>query len=391
MSASASLRPTTLLARLAARVLLATSGRRGASRVALADAGSVLVVKLDALGDFVLATPFLRALRQAAPRARITLLVRRVAAPLARTCPHVDDVHVFEPDPTPRSFGALRTVRMIDACFRRTLGNRRFDIAFVPRTGPDNHGALLVAWLSGAPVRVGFATTPSDPITRSAALTRAVAYPASPLPEAEANLLLLRDLGLSPAPGPLELHASAEETSGLEHRLAAANLGADTSLLALGVGASLPHKLWPAARFLALARHFIRERGWPVILLGDAGDAARFPRDEPGLHNWAGQLTPNQSFALLRRARLFVGNDSGALHLAAAAGCPTVVITWDRADSASADVNSHHRFGPYGVPHRLVHPATPDGRRDAALVTLEQAIAACDSLLAETTTRAPAR
>lgn len=377
----------TRLARFVAARRIAPGGAAGP----LADARAVLVVKLDALGDFVLATPFLRALRRAAPRARITLLTRRLAAGLAENCPHVDAVHVLELDETPRRFGALRRVNALARFFRTTLGGARFDWAFIPRTGPDHHQARLVARLSGAPRRLGFATPPPDAIAGPAALTTEVAYPAAPLNEAEANLLLLRAADASvEAAGPLELHCPPAEEDALRQRLAAAGITAEAPLLALGVGASLPHKLWPAEHFLLLAREWRARHGGPVVLLGDRQDAARFPGDEPGIVNLAGELSPAQSTALLRRARLFVGNDSGAVHLAAAAGCPVVVVHWDREDSPALDVNSHRRFSPHGVPFRLVHPRSPGGERDARLVQPAAVIAACESLLADPAVRAHA-
>lgn len=351
----------------------------------MSEARAVLVVKLDALGDFVLATPFLRLLRRAAPRAHITLFTRRIAAPLAADCPYVDANHVLEIEQRPRRFGELRRVNEIAGFIRRTCGDRRFDYAFVPRAGPDLHHARLVAWLSGAAARIGFSTQPADAIAGDAALTTEVQYPAAPLSEAEASLLLLRAAGITlPSAGALELHCSPRDEEAVARRLASLKIAAGAPLLALGVGASLPHKIWPAEKFLALARKFA-VRNWQVVLLGNAADAANFPVDEPCIHNWSGQLTPSQSFALLRHARLFVGNDSGALHLAAAARCPCVVIAWDTPASPIADVNSHRRFAPYGVPHRFVHPAEPQSA--TALVTVESVALACDDLLAATARR----
>lgn len=387
MSSPASLSLPTLLARFAAAQRIAPGGVAGP----LAEARAILVVKLDALGDFVLATPFLRTLRRTAPHARITLLTRRLAAGLAEHCPHVDAIHVLELDETPRPFGALRRVNAIARFFRTTLGGARFDCAFIPRTGADLHHARLIARLSGAPVRIGFATPPVDAVAGPAALTTEVAYPAVPLNEAEANLLLLRAAGATVgAAGPLELHCPGSEEDAVLRRLAAAGLPADAPLLALGVGASLPHKLWPAEHFLLLAREWRARHGGSVVVLGDRQDATRFPSDEPGIVNLAGEFTPAQSGALLRRARLFVGNDSGAVHLAAAAGCPVIVVHWDREESSALDVNSHRRFSPHGVPFRLVHPRSPGGERDARLVPPAHVIAACESLLADPHVRARA-
>ena len=334
-------------------------------------ARSVLVIKLDAMGDFVLATPFLRELRRAAPQARITLVTGPAASSLAAVCPYVDEVLTLCPDNQPRRFGALWRVLRLAQFLARQVPGLSFDLALLPRSGADlNHGRLL-AYLSGAPKRVGFAQN-HDPCPPGAALTLALPYPASPVHEVEANLALLRALGATPKSAELELHCSPAEEGQLAVKMERAGLHRGEPLVVLGVGASLPHKLWPAENFLRLARHISDTRMWPVILVGDAGDRSRFPPSSGRVYNWAGELTPAQTWALLRSANLFVGNDSGPLHLAAAAGSPCLVVTWDRADADVRDVNSFHRFHPYGVPYRMLHPASAEGRREAAQVSFDR-------------------
>ncbi len=349
--------------------------------VRLADAVSILVIKLDALGDFVLVTPFLRELRRAAPRARITLVTAPAGAALAATSPHVDEALVLPPDSQPHRFGAARNVFRLARFLHTHCPGRSFDVALVPRTGRDVAHARLLAYLSGAAQRVGFQTD-TAPSPRLAALTQAVAYPENPIHEVEANLLLLRAPGAAATDTALELHCRADEEASLRRRMADAGITPATPLLALGVGASLPHKLWPAENFARLARHFNEEKKWHVVVLGGAADKAAMPASSGRFFNWAGELTPAQSWCLLRSAALFVGNDSGAVHLAAAAGCPCVVVSWDRPDADPGDVNSFRRFHPHGVPFRMVHPQTADRRRDASLVSYEAVLRAADELAA---------
>jgi ADP-heptose:LPS heptosyltransferase len=321
----------------------------------LSTAKSILVVKLDAMGDFVLVTPFLRELRHAAPQAQITLITTPAAHALARTCPHVNEAHVFIPDAQPRRFGTLLTICRYARFFRTTLKGRCYDFAIVPRTGPDNHHALLLAYLSGAPERVGFASA-GRAFPTMAKLTRRKTATASVIHEVEANLSLLHELGASPGSSALELRCSTEEERQLAELIAREQLDKTKPMLVFGVGASLPHKAWPADHFAQLAAHFMENKGWSVVVLGNENDHGRFGMSKGRFHNLAGQLSPNQSWTLLQQAALFVGNDSGAMHLAAAAGCPCVAILCSRPDENDTNPNAFRRFAPFGVPYAVAYP-----------------------------------
>ena len=342
---------------------------------------SILVVKLDALGDFVLATPFLRELRRLAPHATITLITREIAGPLARNSPFIDRALVLNVDFQPRRWGSLKRVANYDRFFRNELPNHSFDLAIIPRTGPDIGYAQLAACLSGAKCRVGFASAASQTDNHSAPLTLTVKYPATHVHEAEANLLLLEALGASPCAGPLELNCSTSEITDLENALIKMGLNISSGFIALGVGASLPHKRWPAEYFYSVAQQLEGKIGMPIIILGDESDRLRFPTSKGLIFNLAGLLSPSQSWALLRMARLFIGNDSGAVHLASAAACPILLISWDRPEQNENDVNSFRRFHPYGVPYRVLHPQTEDGRREASSITIDRVLAVANSML----------
>jgi ADP-heptose:LPS heptosyltransferase len=321
----------------------------------LSAAKSILVVKLDAMGDFVLITPFLRELRRATPQAHITLITNPMVHTLARECPYVTETHAFAPDQPARRFSRLSAILRSAKFLRTTLKGRRYDFAIVPRTGPDYYHARLLAYLSGAPERAGFASA-DPPFPTTAKLTRCVSVPPSPCHEVEANFSFLRELGVSPGPAALELHCSAEEEHRLAELVAREQLDTTQPILALGAGATSPRRVWPAERFTRLAAHFIENRGWSVVVLGDEHDRSRFGTSNGRFHNLAGQLSPNQSWSLLRRMTLFVGNNSGAMHLAAAASCPCVVIQRRRHDEEDPDPDAFHRFAPFGVPSIAVYP-----------------------------------
>ncbi len=364
-------------------VVCRAANRRGrcAPPRGLASARSILVLKMDGLGDFVLVTPFLRELRLAAPRAHITLVTGRTQLSLAAANPHVDTVAIMPESVGPRRFGTLRLILRSTRFLSTVSPGRAFDLALIPRTGRDTRHARLLAYLSGAPSRVGYAAD-DVPKPSSASLTSSLAYPATPIHEVTANLAILSSLGATVRSDALESHCLPNEESELRILLERAGIGGQPPLIVLGVGASLPHKIWPADRFLRLAGCFRERREGQVVVVGDAADRSRFPGTSDGFHNLAGKLTAAQVGALLRRARLFVGNDSGPLHLACAAGCPCVLVSWDRMDSDPADQNSFIRFQPFGVPFISVHPEPGNSGRDCSLVPYARVEKAAEEMLA---------
>jgi ADP-heptose:LPS heptosyltransferase len=98
-------------------------------------------------------------------------------------------------------------------------------------------------------------------------------------------------------------------------------------LLAVHLGAGTPAKRWPIEHWDALLARFLRD-GWRVLIVGGPDDAELAARLTPhdALRDWTGRLAVTETTALLERADLFLGSDSGPAHLAACAGVPSVVL-----------------------------------------------------------------
>jgi heptosyltransferase-2 len=144
---------------------------------------------------------------------------------------------------------------------------------------------------------------------------------------------------------------------------AVAILGADpTPIAVLAPGASVARRCWPGDRFAELARWLGDEHGMRVVVLGGAVDRERVGVPEllatPGIIDAMGRLTLRSSAAVIRRASVFVGNDSGPAHLAAAVGTATVVVSAHPADGEPWMFNSPMRYRPWQVPSEVVQPPT---------------------------------
>src|SRR5205823_14665633 len=197
-----------------------------------------------------------------------------------------------------------------------------FDLALVPRRDHDYYGAKLLAFLSGARWRVGY--EPSGP--HEAVLTEGggpllthVVRDATTRHETESVLKFLCSLGGSVETSALEVRVTADDQAAVDAMLDAR--GIKGPIVALGIGAGARRRRWPSARFEQLAR-FVRERlRATVVIVGSERDRADGKRLVGAVgcntHNLAGSLSLRQSAALLGRCRLFLGNDSGPMHLAA--------------------------------------------------------------------------
>lgn len=360
------------------------------------EAQRVLVIRLDEIGDVVLTTPLLRELRRNLPRAWITLVVKKQVYNLVANCPYVNEVLSFDwQAPSWRFYYTL--LWRAWGLARRHLRPRRFDLALVPRWEyGEYYFAKPLAFLSGARDRIGFAEQCSNPVVQESAtdrlLTR-VLHHKEPRHEARRSLDMLEYLGGTVQEESLDLWLTPQEQEEARQRLARLGLGPGELLITLAPGASKPGRQWPINRFGELGAWLIRTYGGRLLVVGGLGD-------EPlgrtlaqtlgeGVINLTGQTTLRQTAALISFSQFFVGNDSGPMHLAAAGGVPVVEISSFPRLGQPLHPRSPARFGPWGVPHRILQPAGPTPPcTEACLATephciLEVAVAQVQGAVAE--------
>jgi heptosyltransferase-1 len=330
--------------------------------------GRVLIVRLGAIGDVVNALIVAAALRDARADVDVGWAAHEQVLPLVERHPCIDRVHVWK-----RGSGAAG-FRAFLAGVRRARYDVALDLQRIAKSA-------LVARLSGAPRVVGFDRRRSKEGSWVLAKERIDAGD----PRAhmvEQYLGFLRHLGLSavrprhvlPEDGPARAWAEAE----------IAALGA--SPVVVGVGASKAPNRWIEPRFGELAARLARELALPVVLTGGADErtsaahsiaaaiestgGAERAGGAARVRDLVGRTSLLQLLELLRRARLFIGCDTGPMHLAAAAGTRVLAL-----------------FGP--ADPRRTGPWDPDGRHRVlqapsqrmADVSVEAAAAAARALL----------
>ncbi|RMH37844.1 MAG: putative lipopolysaccharide heptosyltransferase III [Nitrospirae bacterium] len=272
---------------------------------------NILVIKLRYIGDVVLSTPLIRALRERYPHARITALVNPGTDEVLRHNPHVNDILLVP-----------RAGWRDQLAFLRFLRAQRFDCV-IDLTDGDR--AAFLSAITGAPIRIGYnherrwrGTLYSRCVKASYGSTHMVEYHGQAL----AELGIVPDLQ-NPQIFFTEAHQHAAERLMQETGLH------DHKFVIFHPAARYWFKAWPVERFAQLSDR-LYDRGYPVVVVGAAQDepkarALKTHTTRP-IVSLVGRTRLLDLAALLQRCALFIGNDAGPMHVAAAAGCPVVAL-----------------------------------------------------------------
>ena len=286
----------------------------------------LLLIRLRQIGDVVFTTPAIRGLRERFPDASISYIVEPAAAPVVKDNPHLNEVIVTTGR---RGVAGLRD----DLALIGRLRAARYDTAIDFHGGPRSS---LITWLSGAPVRVGYAIA-----GRSWMYTIRVPRPRHIRPRhAVLNQWDLLDaLGFAapdPAGTPVEMPTDEPAAARVVSRLAAAGVGAGTRVIVVHVSAGNAFRRWPLDRFATLVSTLAQadESRRVIVTSGpserDAAAAvveqarARLKEGEADRVPACGDFSLAEFRALMDRASLYVGGDSGPLHIASTSCVPIV-------------------------------------------------------------------
>lgn len=293
----------------------------------------ILLVQLDHLGDAIISTAMLPVLREQYPEASIEVLAGAWNREVFEALPEVSRVHVSRVNRFAR--GGLARFAWIPATFWWGLALRRRKVDL----GIDVRGEFPVAlslWLGGARRRLGWDCSGGGfLLTDRAEFTDRPKFVVD-RPEVESRTALLAALGISPKKAAHlrpRLRGDDAARRRIARRLAelAATNPAAGPRVVLHVGAGTPAKTWPAEHWRELLGRIIVGHGAGVVLVGGRQDRVIAQgilggRSWPGVADWTGRLSVMELAALLERADVLVGADSGPAHLAAAVGTPVVVL-----------------------------------------------------------------
>ncbi|WP_197527579.1 glycosyltransferase family 9 protein [Posidoniimonas polymericola] len=275
----------------------------------------ILIVRLTAIGDVIHGLPSLCALRNAFPDAHISWVVEGAGAQLLEGHPALDEV-IRAPRRWYRSWGETRRLR-------KTLRQRRFDTAVDLQCLTKS---ALAAWLSGAPRRLGVAGRNGREFSRALNNVRTLVRARHVIDQ---YLGILTPLGINNPKVEFRLPESAADAAFADRLLAEGGLESGRFLV-MNPGAGWTSKQWPPERYGELAARLRRSHGVPTVVAWAGDQERRLAQTIVDASGAAARLAPDTSLtqlaALERRATLFVGSDTGPMHLAVAVGTPAVSL-----------------------------------------------------------------
>ncbi len=279
------------------------------------DAPRILIVRLSAIGDVIHGVPVLNALRARYPKAFIAWVVEGRAADLLEGHAALDQL-IRVPR---RWIKSLRGVREV----RRRLRELRFDITVDLQCLTKS---ALAAWLSGAPRRIGAAGEHGRELSKWFNNERVEAGGEHVI---DHYLQIARPLGIDPARVEFKLPESAADAALASEFLQQAGLGGEPFAV-LSPGAGWPSKMWPTERYAEVADFLGRERNLRSVVIWGTPDERPLAEAIVTASSRYASLAPPTTLtelgALVRRSRLFVGSDTGPMHLAVAVGVPTISL-----------------------------------------------------------------
>ena len=280
--------------------------------------GNILVRVTNWIGDAVMNTPALSAIRETFPEARITVLATPQVAELFSPHDWVDRVLVYEKKG--RHAGVRGKLRLAGE-----LRSQRFDLAILLQSAFD---AALISWLAGIPRRLG-----NNSDGRSLLLTHGFPHKrlASGLHHVDNYLEMLKYFGIEAGQKRQLLCLTESERQAAAAVLRQAGIEPGDFLIGVNPGAAYGSaKRWYPERFAAAAATLAQKWQAKILVLGGPSEVA-IARDieaalPAGCLNMAGKLTVRELLALIGSCDFFISNDSGPMHIAAAFQVPLVAI-----------------------------------------------------------------
>jgi len=304
----------------------------------------ILIIRLDNLGDVILATPAIHAIRARLPSARLTLLASPSGAQVAALDPDLDEVIVYRaPWMDPDHLLSQDPSR--EASMVAHLRRRGFDGAIIFTS--YHQSPLPAAYLSyqaGVPLR--HAASIDGP---GSLLTSRHRHPEKIMHEVERGLDLVGGLGFEPSGDDLRIEPHAADHARMNALIARCR--ADGPVVVIHPGCTCPSRTYPPDRYVEVARALQREFAAQIFWTGAGSDAPIVEQIRQALANpgisLVGQTSLSSLAALLAQADLAITNNTGPMHLAAAVQTPVVVLF--------ALTNPPAEWHPWKVPHRLLN------------------------------------
>ncbi len=334
----------------------------------------ILVRSTNWVGDAMLTTPALRAVRKSFSDAEISILAKPWVAPVFYNNPCVD--HLLLYDAAGRHNGWSGKTRL-----SRTLRKAEFDVAILFQNAFE---AALLAYLAGIPCRLGYNTD-----CRRILLTHGVrlAPQVKKIHEVEYYLGILKGVGIESNGRELTLEVTEKERRRADEILKRHLVTEGDTLVGVSPGATYGSaKRWFSNRYAAVCDMIHKAHGARIIVFGGPGEEAVGSQVADSMQrpcvNLCGKTNLREAAALIEKCQLFVTNDSGLMHVATALGVPLVAIFGSTNPITTGPVGSRSRVVRVPIPcSPCLKPQCPEDHQCMDEITVDMVYAVAEELL----------
>lgn len=349
----------------------------------------ILVVRTDRIGHFVMTSPLIREVKRSFPEAKVDLIIHPDNAPLAAKCPYTRRVYLYDASHKGK-FGLSSSPEKAISFYKDKMPKYPYDLALVPKRDLDIHHAVFLAYLSCAPVRIGWSEE-SYSLKKyvnkgwNQLLTHKL-DDESACHDIESALKVLEPLNIQVSNKDPELWADDEDNFKVRRKLRLAGIEGHP-LVAIGIGATHVSRLWPVNYYVEVGNWLQKEFGYTLVLLGSSEErevVEKFRSQLSGTaYNAAGDLSLRESYVLLKDCDLYLGNDSAPGHLAAAAKTTSVILSGHALRGDAESASSPERIRPWVKQGVFLQPS--EKSREIKNIQVESVKEAIKKILKEKT------
>jgi ADP-heptose:LPS heptosyltransferase len=348
----------------------------------------ILAVRLDNAGDVVMLGPAVRAMAASSPDARLTLLASPAGARAAALLPWVSEVIEHRASWQDAS-GALPHDPAREQALVADLAARSFDAAVVFTSFSQSPWPPAYAcYLAGIPLRAAQVRDFGGSL-----LTHAVKALPDCVHQVDRNLHLVESLGIPAGGSDLEIRIPDSARDSVDQVLRGAGISPGAPFVAVAPGASCPARRYDPQRLATVVSSLARRTGLPMLLVGHPRERESLTAIKAAARTRraivpARDLSLEELAALVARARLLIGNNSGPMHLADAVRCPMVILY--------SGTDLEEQWQPRTAPSRLLRRPTPCDpcyrfecpfHMECLDIPPAEVVEACESLLERTAHR----
>ncbi len=277
----------------------------------------ILIIKMRYIGDTVLVTPLLRALKDALPNTRLSFLVNHQSAGIFGNHPHIDHLMIFDYN------RARRSIRYLIK-FLLELRRGNFDMV-IDLTRNDR--SAFFTFISGAPIRMGYE---GSSYFLNKAYTHRVPYKFGKIHTVDHHLMMATALGFSAFDSNPYLEVCKPDIQFIRQFIEAHGIQPDKAIVIIHPGARRCYKCWPLERFSHIADALTTHYPVQVVLAGGPEDREKCQAilkgmQKPGIDLCA-KVSLEQLPALIHESVLLIGNDSAPIHIATAVNTPVIAL-----------------------------------------------------------------